>query len=160
MRQGNCKLRNHTLKHSADITNDSLPSKKPAVSGRSLQQNSAADVGQQEQGHDLDFGGQESGSIILLQPLTDNARNWVGPRLPEDAQYFGDSVVIERRYFADVLRGLTPGRCQGQCTRCIDDRAGGGARAQVKRSVPTTSARLRHEHEHYISNRAKAKTKP
>ena len=107
MRQGNCKLRNHTLKHCADITKDSLRSKECIVSDRSLQQNSAADVGEQEQGRGLNFGGQDSGSIILLQPQTDNARNWMEEHLPQDAQYFGDSVVIERRYFADILRGLT-----------------------------------------------------
>jgi len=86
-------LRNHTLKHSADRD-------------RSLQQNSADGESEQEPGLGLDFSGQDSGSIILLQPLTNNARNWTEERLPEDAQYFGDSVVIERKYFADVLRGL------------------------------------------------------
>jgi hypothetical protein len=97
MRQGNCKLRNSTLEHSAD-------------GYRSLQQTSSDGESQKEQSHGLYFAGQDSGSIILLQPLTREARNWAEEHLSEDAQYFGDSIAIERRFFADILRGLTNDR--------------------------------------------------
>lgn len=46
------------------------------------------------------------GSIWLLRPLTDGAREWVAESIPADAQWFGGAVAVEHRYIGDILQGL------------------------------------------------------
>jgi hypothetical protein len=53
-----------------------------------------------------DFDVQNHGSIILLYPDTEAARQWVASFLPEEALTFGDAVVIEPRYFEDIRQGI------------------------------------------------------
>jgi hypothetical protein len=52
-----------------------------------------------------DFLVQNEGSIFLLHPLTESARDWVHKNLSEDRMTFGDAVVVEHRYIAHVVRG-------------------------------------------------------
>jgi hypothetical protein len=52
-----------------------------------------------------DFFVQNEGSLFLLRPLTDAAREWIGEYIPEGAQTWGDAIVIEHRYIADVVAG-------------------------------------------------------
>lgn len=53
-----------------------------------------------------DFALQNEGTIYLLTPLTDSAKEWVTEHLPEDAQWFGNGVVIEWRYIACIVQGI------------------------------------------------------
>ena len=42
----------------------------------------------------------------MLEPLSDDAQNWIEEHIPGDAQYFGNSVAIEHRYVIDVIDGI------------------------------------------------------
>lgn len=53
-----------------------------------------------------DFIVQDEGTLVLLHPQTDAAREWVFQHLPSDAQRFGEAVVIEPRYVDDILFGI------------------------------------------------------
>jgi predicted thioesterase len=47
------------------------------------------------------------GTIFLVHPLSDAGREWVQEHLPADAQRFGEAVVVEHRYIADIVDGAT-----------------------------------------------------
>ncbi len=49
---------------------------------------------------------RNEGSIFLLTPVSDLATDWVDHHLAQDSQHFGDSIVIEHRYIADILEGI------------------------------------------------------
>jgi hypothetical protein len=53
-----------------------------------------------------DFFVFNEGTIFLLTPLTDAACTWLDEHLPEDAQWFGNGVVVEHRYIADIVQGI------------------------------------------------------
>jgi len=53
-----------------------------------------------------DFRLTQTGSIDLLEPLTDEAREWADEFLPEDAQMLGRAYAIEPRYMIDILGGI------------------------------------------------------
>ena len=55
---------------------------------------------------DFDFSVENHITIVMLRPLSDAARNWVEENLPEDTQRFGNAVVVEHRFAADILRGI------------------------------------------------------
>lgn len=55
----------------------------------------------------VDFILKDEGSIFLLEPLTDAAREWVAAHLEgADVQHWCGSVVIEQRYVSDIVQGL------------------------------------------------------
>ena len=49
-----------------------------------------------------DFLIQNEGSIYLFRPLTTEAREWLDETAPEDAQFFGEALVVEHRYAQHV----------------------------------------------------------
>ena len=53
-----------------------------------------------------DFDIADHGSIIVLRPVSTEAREWTDDYLPEDAQWGFGGVVIERRYFEDIYNGI------------------------------------------------------
>jgi hypothetical protein len=56
-----------------------------------------------------DFQLENHGSLFLLRPLNDAAKNWMGEHLPIDnpeTQFWGDSIVIEPRYVAPIVDGI------------------------------------------------------
>jgi hypothetical protein len=53
-----------------------------------------------------DFLIENHGSVVLLQPLTIAAEDWLTEHTPEDAQHWGTSIVIEPRYVSDILNGI------------------------------------------------------
>jgi hypothetical protein len=53
-----------------------------------------------------DFFVENHGSIFLLRPLTESAREWIEERLPENRMTFGSAVVVEHRYIVDIVRGV------------------------------------------------------
>jgi hypothetical protein len=50
-----------------------------------------------------DFRCENHGSVFLLYPVTKLAHSWAREHLPEDAQHFGDAVVVEHRYIWNIL---------------------------------------------------------
>jgi hypothetical protein len=48
---------------------------------------------------------QDHGSIILMFPETEAAREWVAEHIPDDAQTFGAAICIEPRYFGEIAYG-------------------------------------------------------
>ena len=56
---------------------------------------------------EADFEVQNHGTIFLLLPLTQNARDWVADHIPADAQWSGRrAVVVEHRFIADIVDGF------------------------------------------------------
>jgi|SRR5581483_4050698 len=58
-----------------------------------------------------DFTVQNEGTIYLLTPHTDAAREWVQEHIETDdwsigPQHFGDSIAVDHRYIADIVRGI------------------------------------------------------
>lgn len=53
-----------------------------------------------------DFEVENHGSIFLLRALSVSADLWVKDHIPEDAQYFGNAVVVEARCFWPILEAL------------------------------------------------------
>jgi hypothetical protein len=53
-----------------------------------------------------DFRCENHGSSFLLFPLTEFTHSWFERHLPEDAQWFGNSVVVEHRYIWTILEGI------------------------------------------------------
>jgi hypothetical protein len=49
---------------------------------------------------------QNEGSLMLFRPLTDAAREWINANVPDDAQWFGDALVVEWRYAAPLAEGM------------------------------------------------------
>lgn len=56
--------------------------------------------------HVPDFRVENHGSVCLLKPVTQAAKDWVGDHLPDDAQWFGGGVAIEPRYLDAILSGI------------------------------------------------------
>lgn len=55
-----------------------------------------------------DFVVDGGGSIFLLRPLTDSAREWVESNIGQDNgfQPYWPTVVIEHRYISDIVAGI------------------------------------------------------
>lgn len=56
-----------------------------------------------------DFQLENHGSLFLLRPLNDAAKNWMDEHLPvanPETQFWGDSIVIEPRYVAPIVDGI------------------------------------------------------
>lgn len=53
-----------------------------------------------------DFFVENHGSIVLLRPVTPAANEWVEQHIPDDAQYFGNAVVVEPRYIEGIVNGI------------------------------------------------------
>lgn len=53
-----------------------------------------------------DFVLNDQGSIVLLLPNSDAAREWLDDNIGEDAQYFGRSLVVEHRFADDIIDGI------------------------------------------------------
>jgi len=54
---------------------------------------------------DLHF--TDHGSIWLMEPRTELATAWIAEHIPNDAQRFGDAIVIEPRYVESIVEGAT-----------------------------------------------------
>ena len=53
-----------------------------------------------------DFSVQNEGSLFLLRPITSDALAWIADHLSVDVMYFGNAVVVEHRYIADIVTGI------------------------------------------------------
>ena len=62
----------------------------------------------------IDFVVRDEGTIWLFTPLTPSALQFLSEHIQDDAQYFGDSLVVEHRYVEDLLLGLILVRVQDE----------------------------------------------
>ena len=46
------------------------------------------------------------GSVFLVTPHTDAAREWIKENVGDDAQFFGYSLVVEPRYAPELVKGM------------------------------------------------------
>jgi len=53
-----------------------------------------------------DFYVLGGGTLYLLQPNTDAARDWIREHISDEAQTLGESVAVEHRYLRDILEGI------------------------------------------------------
>jgi hypothetical protein len=58
----------------------------------------------------VDIQVEYPGSLYLLQPLTEQASDWLHEHVAEDAQWFGSPLVLDPRYVADIVRGAISDR--------------------------------------------------
>jgi hypothetical protein len=50
---------------------------------------------------------ENHGSIWLVRPLTQHATEWLHVNVQADAQWFGGALVVEPRYVANLVNGLS-----------------------------------------------------
>lgn len=53
-----------------------------------------------------DFLVTGGGTIYLVLPLTDAAREWIDASVAEDAPRFGRATAVEHRYIDDLVSGI------------------------------------------------------
>ncbi len=53
-----------------------------------------------------DISIENHGTIFLFRLNTPAAVEWVSQHVQEDAQFFGDALVVEHRYARDVAAGM------------------------------------------------------
>ena len=53
-----------------------------------------------------DFCVQNHGSIFLLIPNTEAAKEWINAHIPEDAPTIGPNIAVEHRYIGDIVDGI------------------------------------------------------
>jgi hypothetical protein len=53
-----------------------------------------------------DFGVSDHGSIILVHPHSDLAREWIEENVSDEAQFMGDALVVERRFASALIQGM------------------------------------------------------
>ena len=53
----------------------------------------------------VDITVEYHGSLYLLQPLNENASDWLHVHVAEDAQWFVSALVVEPRYVSDIVGG-------------------------------------------------------
>lgn len=46
------------------------------------------------------------GTIFLFCPLTTRAKTWIDEHVQEDAQWFGNALVVEHRFAWALLEGM------------------------------------------------------
>jgi hypothetical protein len=57
----------------------------------------------------VDFRIQNEGSLVLLSPISEAAKQWADEHIGRDngfQPYWPDSIVIEARYIGDILEGI------------------------------------------------------
>lgn len=54
----------------------------------------------------IDFRIGGGGSVYLLTPVSERAKEWVKEHIPSDAQTFGGAVAVEWRYISDIVDGI------------------------------------------------------
>lgn len=47
------------------------------------------------------------GTIVLLRPNTQRAKDWIAEHTPKESMWFGPSLVVEPRYVDDIIDGMT-----------------------------------------------------
>lgn len=53
-----------------------------------------------------DFHVNDAGSLVMLEPVTDDAKAWCTWHLPDDAPMWGNAYAVEHRFIGDILDGI------------------------------------------------------
>jgi hypothetical protein len=53
----------------------------------------------------VDISVEYHSSLYLLQPLNENASDWLYEHVADDAQWFMTALVVEPRHAADIVAG-------------------------------------------------------
>ena len=53
-----------------------------------------------------DFTVSGGGTLYLLRPNTEAAKEWVADHIPDDAQRLGQAIAVEHRYIDDIVTGI------------------------------------------------------
>ena len=51
----------------------------------------------------VDFTLTDHGSIAVITPMSDTAKDWVESFISDDAQWFDNGFVVEHRYVDDIV---------------------------------------------------------
>ena len=51
------------------------------------------------------------GSICLVEPISDAAKDWIAENVDPNAQWFGNALVVEPRYVDDLVLGMIDNGC-------------------------------------------------
>jgi len=54
----------------------------------------------------MDVRFTDHGTIVLLEPLTEAAQEWVADNISPDAQTWAGSIVVEPRYVENIVLGM------------------------------------------------------
>ncbi len=46
------------------------------------------------------------GTLALVRPITERAREWISQHLQDHSQWFGPALIIENQYLANLLPGM------------------------------------------------------
>jgi len=46
------------------------------------------------------------GTVYLVDGLTAKGKTWIAENLPQNAQYWGESMVVEHHYIDDIVQGM------------------------------------------------------
>ena len=49
---------------------------------------------------------EDHGSVVLVQPLTAQARDWIDENVQDDAMWWSGGLVVEPRYVDDLANGM------------------------------------------------------
>jgi hypothetical protein len=52
------------------------------------------------------FNIENHGTIVLIRPLTGDVKDWLVEHTNDEAQWFGNALVVEPRYVGDIVEGL------------------------------------------------------
>lgn len=53
-----------------------------------------------------DFSIDNQGTIFLVQPNNEAAKQWLADNVEDGAQWFSSSLVVEHRYIQDLVAGM------------------------------------------------------
>ena len=54
----------------------------------------------------LDIKVYDHGSLWGFQPISSDAKTWIEENVQDDAQWWGDQLVVEHRYVVDLVDGM------------------------------------------------------
>lgn len=54
----------------------------------------------------IDVSVQNEGSVILLTPNTEAARDWIDENISSSSTWWGKALVVETRYAGPVIEGM------------------------------------------------------
>jgi hypothetical protein len=53
-----------------------------------------------------DFRVENHGSLVLVFPITQDAKDWLDENVRGEQQWFGSGLAVEPRYIADLIAGM------------------------------------------------------
>jgi hypothetical protein len=56
--------------------------------------------------HKTDVWILPQGTLTLVRPLTERAREWINQHLQDHSQWFGPALIIEHHCLANVIPGM------------------------------------------------------